>query len=561
MRSGTGVFVAGVVVALSAMAPADAAGPEPTSTNPIAVLGGVVAIPLKTPAEGTGFPAEMSIIVKDGAASSRVTGRVVWLVDPGSSRGANLERHWTASANPLVVRQLPDGGDPRSLIGEEAISVAGALVLAQLPLTSTKATLRLGETELSPQWIEPGPPPAIDPELGASWRDDRPDPISPFDWFRWTLFAEARNELAPAPPGDAATQLMARHVADLWRAGLARVARQSRGVSLTLRAWLTATCRVEDMSGARKLLGESGREIAAWIADSADMSSLLSLLLDQTRDDDATMRAALAWSDARTPLTMWIDSDVAGVLTFAVANPLESEIVVRVQWLGEQLPPLATLVPPRTIGHMRVERPVRPTKLGSLGGDAPEALVLSLAAENFRKRIAVAPAAVAARPPAISFGEFVARVNLWEAQSGRSTPVAPEWATTASLRRRGERWELFAECRAPRSTDDDGVRIVLGGKELKVRRDGTVSGDTELGFDLGVRTFDGLWRFRLALPNAWVPKPVDGSAIVRMSLRREVGPLRTTAVLAVPAHADRDGTVPSVEVDLGAWSASERSER
>ncbi|MFO0827371.1 MAG: hypothetical protein U0572_04405 [Phycisphaerales bacterium] len=549
LRHLVGAVVTIVALVTRSTRASEVAAPEPTTTHLVAVVGGVVAIPLKPPPANAGFPAEVDLEISDGAQHTTVKGRVVWLVE----RAPPLERHWTASANPLVVKNLPDGEDPRRRAqprtSSDVVRVDGAMVLADLPDTTPAATLRLGKTTIEPHWIEPGPAPLMDPERGASWRDDRPDPLSPFEWFRWTLFADERQEPAPAPPGDADTQLMARHVAELWRAGLGRVARQSRGVSLTLRAWLTATCRVEDRPDAR--------EVGAWVADPTELASLLSLLLDPARDDDATMRAALAWTDARTPLTLWIESDLAGAVTFAVANPLENESVVRVQWLAETLPPLATLVSAHTIGRMRVERPDRPFLGAPSDGRNVEPLVLAVVAGNFTKRVAVAPAIVEARPPAVSFGTFVAPTSLADAQSGRGTPVSAEWDTTASLRRRGERWEIFFECRAPSDgAPDDAVRLRVGRREVFVRRDGASDGDGDPLLDVGVKTFDDLWRARITLPTAWLPRPSEDGQVARFSLQREAGPLRSTAVLPVPAWAIGASDAPVVEVDLSRWSGS-----
>jgi hypothetical protein len=487
------------------------------------------------------------LTIRDGDRTTRVDATTVWLVQPSGEP----ERHWTRSANPLAIRTLPDNADPRTLLAQGVARVEGAMLLADLPETSTAATITVGNVEIEPLWLEPGPAPSVDPERGAVWRDDRPDPVSPFEWFRWTLLADERGEAAPSPPGDAATQLMARHVADLWRAGLARVGRMSRGVHLTLRWWLTATCKDGDAPGAP--------EIGAWIADAGELSSLLALLLDHSREDDVIMRSALAWTDARTPLTMWVDADVQGQVVFSIANPLEREVVVRMQWFGEQLPPLATLIPPRSVMRSRVDRPHSSALRGANSFEsAPEPLVLAVEAELFRKRLSVAPSAVVARPPATSFGAFVAPFSLADAQSGRGVPVDPAWATLASLRRRGDTWEIFGECFAGEAAGDDVLRLRIGSRELVVHRDGGVDGDGAgaTGLDVVVRPFEDRWRVRVALPSAWLPPPTDEGLVMRLAMRRETGARRATAVLAVPARAGESDAIPIVEVDLAAWSGS-----
>lgn len=518
------------------------APPQPATSNPRAVLGGVIAIPLRLPAPGQGLPARVPIVLRDGERSQAIEATTVWLVQPSGEP----ERHWTRSANPLQVRTLPDGADPATFAEQGVARVDAAMLVADLPMSSDRATIELGADVIEPQWIEPGPAPSVDPERGATWSDDRPDPVSPFEWWRWTLMADALGELAPSPPGDAASQLMARHVAELWRAGIARVDRMSRGVAMTLRSWLTSTARDGE--------GEGAPQIAAWIADSAELGSLLALLLDRSRDDETVMQSALGWTDARTPITMWIAADVDGELLLAAANPLEREVLLRMQWFGEAAPPLGALVGPRSVGRIRVARPARSEvrAVAPLGGSA-EPLVLGLEADLFRKRIAVAPAAVMARPPSVSFGEFLAPFSLAEAQSGALVPVDRRWATTASLRRREGRWELFAECFAAQPLQDDRLRVRIGRYEFAVRRDGVADGDARADLAVGVREFDDRWRARVVLPDAWLPRGTSEHAITTVALRRDAGAIRASAVLATPAHDGAKHEMPLIEVDLSAW--------
>lgn len=527
---------------------AEGAPPVPLRTAPTAVRGGIVAIPLQLPAEGEGLPADVPVLVRDGDLTSEIVGRVIWLATPL----VPAEPRWTRSANPTVVRSIEADVDPRTLLRADAPgrvrSVDAALLLVDVPEVSATATLTIDSTVVSPAWIDPGPSLAIgsgdvmiDPELGASWADDRPDPESPFEWFRWTLVADAHGERVPAPPGDAASQLFARHVAELWLAGIARVERQSEGVADAIRQWLTATSR-------RPGTGADGASLATWLADPNELGSLLAILLDRSRDDQVVMNAALAWMDARTPLLTWIESDIGGTVRVMLANPMSDELVVRAQWLGENLAPLATLIPPRTIERLTMERPT-----GRIAGpDATEAIILAIQADNLARRYPFSPRSVRAKPPSLSFGTFVPALTLADVQAGRVGAAPVEWATTASLRRRGGRWELFAECLAPKGAPrEDRFGVEIAGRRISVLRDGTVEGDADALLEANVREYEDRWRLRLTLPDGWLPRPGSIGAIVTMGLRRDAGTVRTTAVLPRAAFEER---TPLVEIDLSTWS-------
>ncbi len=532
--------------------------PIPLNLSPIAVRGGIVAIPLQLPPAGEGLPSSVPVQLRDGDRASEIIGRVVWLATPMAAR----EPHWTRSANPTVVRTIEEETDPRSLVEAAAPqrvrSIDAALLLVDVPDVSERATLALGAAVVSPVWIAAGPSlevgqgdVSIDPEMGVEWSDDRPDPESPFEWFRWTLIAKARGERVPAPPGDAASQLFARHVAELWLAGIDRIQRQSEGVADSLRQWLTSTS-VGAPSGTSTRTdaggAAAGKALATWVADPGELGSLLGILLDRNRSDAAVMNAVLAWMDARTPLMLWIESDSGGVVRMAVANPMNDELVVKVQWLGETLAPLATLLAPRSIGHMAVDRPAARLVDPASG----EGIVLAVQAENVARRFTFAPRAVQAKPPSLAFGTFVAPLTLAEVQGGRIGSVPPEWGTAASVRRRAGHWEIFAECLAPKDGPrDDAFTIEVRGRSLTVRRDGTVDGERDALLETSIREFEDRWRLRVTLPDSWMPKPGAPGGVITMGMARDVGTVHTTAVLP---RASFERRLPLVEVDLSAWT-------
>jgi hypothetical protein len=555
--SGAARYVGAVALALHGWAFADA--PTPLNVAPVAVRGGIVAIPLRMPEPGESLPAEYGVTLVSGDGRSEIRGRIVWLATP-SERPVP---RWTQSANPTLVRALPADVDPRELLASDAgrglRTLDAAMLLVPTPLSSLDAMLLVGGVEVRPVWIEPGTSLEtvtgalpIDPERAADWSLDRPDPDSPFEWFRWTLVPRGEDEPVPAPPGDAASQLFARHVAELWRAGLARIERQSEGVADDLRQWLTATSAWGDDDAS------DPRRIATWLADPTELGSLLGILLDRQRDDVVAMQAALAWMDARTPLLSWVESDRAGTIRMVFANPMRDEIVVRTQWLGENLAPLATLVQPESVERMAIRRPE--ARIAAVG----EPIVLGVQADSFVRRFPFAPRAVVARPPALSFGPFVPPMTLAEAQAGRAGVMPAEWTTVAQLRRRAGRWELFAECLAPPgfmldAAADDTLRVVLQGREVLVRRDGSLDGTdaADAGLEAHVRTYADRWRLRLLLPDAWLPRPGSIGAVATIGLRRDAGGRSATAVVARVAFDER---IPLVEIDLSVWSDGIRPE-
>jgi hypothetical protein len=270
------------------------------------------------------------------------------------------------------------------------------------------------------------------------------------------------------------------------------------------------------------------------------------------------MQAALAWMDARTPLLSWVESDRAGTIQMVFANPMRDEIVVRTQWLGENLAPLATLVQPRSVERMAIRRPE--SRIAAVG----EPIVLGVQADDLVRRFPFAPRAVVARPPALSFGPFVPPMTLADAQAGRSGVMPEEWTTVAQLRRRAGRWELFAECLAPpasmqTSDAEDMIRLVLQGREVSVRRDGSLDGTDagDAGLEAHVRAYADRWRLRLLLPEEWLPRPGSIGAVATIGMRRDAGDRSATAVVARVAFDER---IPLVEIDLSAWSDGIRPE-
>ena len=264
-------------MALVASVAASARTIEPAMTNPAAAVGGVIAIPMRCD-PGERWPERLIIERTDGGPS--IEGTLGWI----GSAAPSLERAWTSADERIEVRPAA------RVMGAGASAASGVMVLlAQLP-PDLRGPLRVAGVTVEPQWwplAEPSPDASLQVlPAGDTPALDRPDPSAPAEWFRWWLLADESSCRPPSPQGDRETSLYALHRAQLWQAGLDRVERVSPGVAREIRESLTATC--VDRRGDR------AQRIAAWMARADELSALLSILIDASRNDEQVMEAALS---------------------------------------------------------------------------------------------------------------------------------------------------------------------------------------------------------------------------------------------------------------------------
>ena len=529
-------FGAWMIVLLAAQAGARVV--EPAMTQPAVAVGGVLAIPLQR-ADGDRWPERLRVERTDGGAP--IDGTLAWI----AASAPMLERGWTRADERLEVRPIA-----RAPVDPQMPGVV--VLLAELPSDLRGGSLRIAGTQVDPVWFplaEPRPD-ARKPALAAGDTPtlDRPDLLAPAEWFRWWLMADDAGCSPPEPKGDRESVLYALHRAQLWQAGLDRVERVSPGVARELREHLTATC--VDRRGDRSV------RVAAWIARADELSALLSTLLDATRTDEQVMEAALTRVRERLPVTCWVEADAGTSLRLACANPSPEPVTLRISWAESRFaPPVDMQVPAGGVARRNVDRPAELMPDPLTRNAAPGSGTLLVSGKGWETRVPVPPARIVPRPPGYAFGVLRPPLSLADAQRQRIAPPPAEWMTTASLRKRMGRWEVFAECLRPQSTDLDELEIVVGGEgvgsaRVRVHEVGEPIVDGAPGIDVPRvqrGSFSDRWRCVVELPESWVPS----KGALLLGVARSPGGMgtRQTGVIAVPDWMP----IPLATLDASAW--------
>ena len=197
--------------------------------DPIAVRGGVLMVPLSAEQPGDAWPPTLLVKLDDGRT---IEGVVAW-VHPSPPRDP---RRWTDDPRGLAVRRIEPGDDTTGRVN------ATPFLLAVLPLDA-RGPMRLGSQILHPRWHDPARrAPGEVMRLVAA--PDRPDPDSPFEFWRWVLLAERLHKSPPSSDGFGEVgALVAEHYAGLWRLALTRLDRRDADLAarcLALLTWISA---------------------------------------------------------------------------------------------------------------------------------------------------------------------------------------------------------------------------------------------------------------------------------------------------------------------------------
>jgi hypothetical protein len=514
---------------------------RPAVSSALCVPGGVAAIPLeRTP--GTDWPARVP--VKIGALQSQAT--VIW-VGPAADDG---HRSWTRSAE--QVRAVPIAEMPASPAPE---TIGGVCAMIELP-ASGEGALEVAGAPVVAQWLTA--PVRLRPDspvlaVPATIADDRPDPGTPVEYWRWSLVAAHQGARIGEPRGDAADRLWARHVESLWLSGLARVRAVSRGIHDEL---------VEVLAGVAED-PDHGRTVAAWVARPVELQALLTILVDRDRDDRDAAQAALTWVRSRWTCTVWVEEDSGDRVRLAVANPTSGEHVLRLSWSGSagQSPPVAVVAAPRRVTRAWIDRPPLAPSADPYVTDRARAEALDASDGAARLRIGVGAREYPVHPPGLGFGTFVPPLSLADAQAMSIAPPPAAWRTSASLRRREGKWELFVEAfRAPDAPDpkSDEVVVRIGdaaspNQVLRVTADGSL--EMRVGADDGVSAgfmaWSDRWRARVELPESWLPTPGAAQPLM-LSVERTSGAGHPRQTAGLPRPAWVPGAA-SILTDLGGW--------
>jgi hypothetical protein len=186
---------------------------------------------------------------------------------------------------------------------------------------------------------------------------------------------------------------------------------------------------------------------------------------------------------------------------------------------------------------------------------APGSGTLLISGKGWELRVPVPPARIVPRPPGYAFGMLRPPLSLADAQRQRIAPPPAEWLTTASLRKRFGRWEVFAECLRPQSTDLDELEIVVAGEgvgsaRLRMHEVGEPIVDGAPGIDaprVQRGSFSDRWRCVVELPASWVPR--KGALMLGVARSPGGAGTRQTGVIAVPDWMP----IPLATLDASAW--------
>jgi hypothetical protein len=550
-RAARAAFFAAAMQAVPTI-PVDA--PIPAAGSPLAPRGGVLAIPLELPPAGRSLPSRVPMRIGDGPAAIAAEGLVGWIVELGPA----TVRRWTEAANPLRMVAVPDGIDPRTTLDPAADPprerIVGAMLLAEIPPVAGDPAVDVAGRRVSPRWFDPAPPlPAFTGPIGRL-ADDAPDPSAPSEWFRHAIRSDLSGDPPPGPPGDEAGRRWARHVAELWRGGIARIEPHAPAFARELRERLVAVATEVTPQSVPDRLVEP-RRIAAWIASAGESSPLLAILHDAERDDAAVATATGSWLDVNAPLAAWLEGDSGGTVRVAFLNGGGLDRTLICSWLGADEYPVAAHIPALSLRTVTFDRPLAATPRARPTGDGAEPLVLWLRGDGFEKRITVPFAATPARPPTLNFGSFAAPFTLAESKQAAAASVSPRFSASATVRRRDVRWEVLVECRRnPLTPVDDRVVCDWNGRRLEIDATGRVrsSGTDGISPEVSVAAGPELWRVRIAFPDAWIPEASPSGVRVPLALERIAGDARRSAIVPRPTFR-LDPAI--VEIDLAAWEA------
>lgn len=527
-----------VACAASVAATAAAGDVRPAATWVTCVPGGVAAVPVERDA-GRPWPARVPVRV--GGLDSQAA-----LVSIGTG-GDDGSRWWTRS--PARTVPVPAPSAPEGAPGT-------VFAMVELPASPVKE-LEVCGVPVTARWL-PAPLP-LRPDspvlaVPATTSDDRPDPTTPAEHWRWALVAARQGAILGEARGDAAHRLWGRHVACLWLGGLERVRAHSRGIHADLLDVLAGSCEDADHR----------RTVGAWAMSPQELRALLAILLDADRSDADASQAALTWMNTRWTCTLWVEEDFGERIRIAIANPTAGERVVRFQWTATTGPslPAAVVARPRSVTRAWIDRPplqpgADPSVIDRMRSESVEA-----SDGEVRTRVVVGAREYPARPPGLSFGTFMPPLCLADAQARSIAPPPAEWRTSASLRRRGGRWELFIEAFRPEAAPDparDEVVVRLGDPEdpsqvFRITAEGSLEMrvGTDAGVAAGFMAWQDRWRARVELPEEWLPPSGTSARPLLVSVERTPGSSRARQCAGV-ARPSWIPAAPPILVDLGAW--------
>jgi hypothetical protein len=414
-------------------------GVRPAMTQPVCPRGSVLMMPLTSDKPGDHWPQSIELTLSDGRT---IVGYVAW-IDRVESQ---FERHWTDDPRGIRIRTVlrDDNNLAVNLVGG-----LGPYLLAQLPLDGA-GQMRMGELVLQPFWVDVPDLPSLRltedvamasdrPRMHLTPTPDRPDPVSPFEYWRWVLQADRLEMLPPHPFGGDVERMAAEHFAALWRVGLTRLSTLSPRVANECLMLLTKTAI------------DQRQPFAVWVTDPVQISTLLSSLVDFSRPDAEALTAAATWVQQQLPLVVWPEAEHIEHVELAMFTSGSDAIAATLHWQGSADPPVAVQIEPGLFMRVNVERPPRPKPevIGLPPPPEPDVSVLEVQVRGKIYEVTFGRRAIRAKPPGVFFRALAPPLTLHEAQTNRRWPATEDFATHAHVRRLSGRWEVFFECLRP----------------------------------------------------------------------------------------------------------------
>ncbi|MFZ9914695.1 MAG: hypothetical protein ACO3IB_05075 [Phycisphaerales bacterium] len=481
--------------------------------RPVAVRGAPLLLPVRVEGPcGLALRASVKVGAR-GGETREFDAPVLWPVRPADT--ADIANRWATAAHDLrVVRERPDGA-------------RDAYLFLDVPADARDgAPIAIAGQSLEPAWIEPAPQDLLarlSTRLSALGPTGEPDPLvslpdqgAPFERFRFDLGCGLRGWPEPEPyevgsPAD----MVARATIPLWRAALARLASASEGVAAEFAELLVARCSDAEIRA----------PIAAWLADTKELSTVLALILEPARDRQSTADRIASWMRVRSPLLVWIDDEDRGSIMVAIANPSTEEQVVRFDWIAEGEAPLAAVVQPMEIARMRIARPT-PPEVDGAAIPRNEALALRMEHRGQARSITVLPESLPAGMAGCTLARFVRPLALVAVAPGVERATDGTAPTFAAVRPRLTGWEIFLEARVPTGVDPSqaGRMVIAGprGTSIAIAADGSVEDPDGLlgGAPIEFAVYPDRIRAGFAVPPSWIDRS-DGAMVLSLGFSRE----------------------------------------
>ncbi len=537
------------------------------NTTPVAVRGGLTVLPLTRDNDQTPWPRHLALTLADGRT---ISGQVALFQPLPIASGTSS---WTADPRRVSIR----AADQQSA----STPAASAVLLVPLP-ADADGELRLGPQRVTPVWHDRPPAPMTEnsrPTLQREPALNRPDPNAPLEHWRWVLLAD-RLGLQPPPASafDPLAAMLAQHFADLWHIALARLRAEHPGLALHVRDLLTRLCT------------DGQVEFAAWVADTAQTNALLDHLL---RSPTTTARYAsevVKWIEQHERTRFWVESDAGDTVRLAIINPGTKPSLVRFDWVGSALPPLAVEVQPGTLRRVVIDRPDndelerrRPLQEALAARRPAPPDVLAVTVNGQTGSIPLGPRSIPVTPPGYWLPPLRPSLTLAEVQGAQPIPVPIDRATIAHVRRLRGRWEVFIECRrnptknlelseerraagdfSARSIDEargqESLIILVGSTPhrpeniLLIPESGwhhMTSGSSDGTLQVYRRSQDDRWTCRVVLPDAWLGM-LPGELTHLAVMRTQEG---ESAIWRSPSPAvPWETTGATTALDLSAWT-------